>query len=200
MHPKHAELYAALAPAEVVHFYNRAVHSRLIPPVPEDRKPDVDFLLEQLQPYSHAEVVLTLANDTTITGMNIIEKLIERPIYMCARGETGEPLTDIHGNPLKYPLGHRRGEFAHVGGMSTAVSKRLRAPVHKSDNRIVISVKPNPKRAGSEAYNRFNQYVAGQSVNWHLINTIVTRADIRWDASKNFITLASPNQRGQNDN
>lgn len=189
MHERHKAVYSSLTNQEVDYLSKSLITKGFIPEPPAT----TDDLVNKLDPYSHADVVLTLANDPSEIGITIIEKLIARPIYMCARGETSETLTDMRGNPLKTPLGHRRHEPPFFPErLAVPISDHIRGVPRKIDNRIITAVIPNPKTPGSRAWARYNEYVVGKSVSWHLLNTAVIRPDINWDAKQGYITLVSP--------
>jgi hypothetical protein len=191
MMPQHAEVYRGLTADETAHLW-RALHDNCIvadepPPTP----PDPEQLLRVIGELSHAEVVLSLSRDTTEIGLQTVEKLIERPIYLCARGETSEPLTDIEGRPLRLPIGHRRGEPPGTGSPSVLVRSRMRARASRRDNRVITAIVPNPKQPGSDAFRRFKLYKVGLTCD-ECIALGVTRPDINWDARRGFITLGPP--------
>lgn len=55
--------------------------------------------------------------------------------------------------------------------------------------KIVFLVKENPKRKGSQAYNRFGKYMKAKTVGEYL-KLGGTRADLRYDENKGFIQIA----------
>jgi len=188
MHQRHQAVYDTLTQPEFEYLAQNLVNKRLLPGLPTSRKELIGWLSQ----YSHAEVVLSLANDPSEIGIDIVEKLIAKPIYMCARGETSEQLTDIQGNPILTPLGHRRHEPPYTSeGLTIKIKNHIKGVQRRIDTRIVTKVIPNPKRPGSAAYARFNEYVVGKSVAWHLGNTNLIRPDINWDSKHDFITLES---------
>jgi hypothetical protein len=55
---------------------------------------------------------------------------------------------------------------------------------------IKWNVKENPKRKGSQAHSRFAKYMKAKDVNEYL-KLGGTRADLRYDEMKGFLTLSS---------
>lgn len=142
---------------------------------------------------SHAEVVLSIASETSDLYLEIMERLIKKPIYLCARGETGIPTTDLAGNPLPYPIGHRRGEPPGTSAFSKFATKRDR-PITKVDRRTIENVQPNPKQPGSKAYEAYKLYRNGMTVS-EFLSLGGSRKDLVWDAKRGFITLDVPEWR-----
>lgn len=58
------------------------------------------------------------------------------------------------------------------------------------DQRVIKSVKPNPKREGAAAHARYNLYRVGMTVA-EFIKAGGTSADVSWDARKGFIELSA---------
>jgi len=189
--PQHAEIYTTLTPEETTHLW-RALHDgRIVAEEPPPTPPAPEQLLQVIGELSHAEVVLSLSRDTTEIGLRTVEKLIERPIYVCARGETSEPLTDIEGRPLRLPIGHRRGEVPGTGSPSGLVRARMRARTSRRDSRVITAVVPNPKQPHTAAFERFSLYKVGLTCD-ECVALGVTRPDINYDCRRGFITLGPP--------
>lgn len=137
---------------------------------------------------TQAEVVMTLATDTSQNAIETVERLIERPIYLCARGETGLPLTNIHGQPISTPVGQRR--LVASPGTPPEAIRRLMTRSAKRDHRTITwKQETNPKRAGSKAAGYFDMYQIGMSLD-ELDRAGVPRADIRYDISRGYIRVS----------
>lgn len=195
MIPAHAALYNNLSAPQAQIVASRLLQHGLVRPEQIlETYPDEDLsridgptIAQWCAPLSHAQVVLALVRERDELALSALEVLIEKPIYMCAPGETSEPLTDFLGRPLPLPVGHRRGSPPPQAQPEyTPPGPRASRSVH--DPRIIESIVPNPKRRGSEAYRRFNLYLVGQEVEASIRNG-VTRADVRWDSKMGFITL-----------
>ena len=197
MLPAHAALYRDLPPPAASHLASRLVEHGLVSPavvrstVGDDLgRVDGPTIASWCHDLSHAQVVLCLARDNSPVGLDAIEHLLRRPIYLCARGETGEVLTDIEGRPLPLPLGHRRGEAPSslpVPPMRTVRTSRN----FRRDPRIIVYVAPNPKQPSSSAWERYEHYRVGLSVEQvRLVG--VTTADIDHDVRRGFIRVALP--------
>lgn len=141
---------------------------------------------------SHAQVVLTLARETDTLALDTMDALLARPVYICADGETGEPLTDMLGRPLPLPVGMRRGEAPNTSPMPPM---RTRNPDQRStarrDPRVIVRMVPNPKQRGSAAHERYSFYALGMRVE-EALAAGVRRADIEHDQRKGYIELALP--------
>lgn len=198
MIPAHTALYHNLSAPQAQILASRLLEHGLVREAQIlETLPDEDFtkvsgpmVADWCRSLSHAQVVLALVRERDELALSALEVLIEKPIYMCAPGETSEPLTDCLGRPLPLPVGHRRGEPApETQPGYTPPGPRPVRSVH--DPRIIESVVPNPKRKGSAAYDRFKLYLVGQEVEASIRNG-VTRADVRWDAKMGFIVLRNP--------
>lgn len=149
-------------------------------------------ILKKLNPPDHLELVMAVAKDPSELAYEIMEKLIAKPIYMCARGETSQLILDAKERPIPTPQGQYRGMPKLMTRVAKPFKAQSRKIAQKVDNRRVTDVAPNPKKPGSIAYAHFNQYVHGKSVTWHVLNTDITLADIRYDASRKYIKLKTP--------
>jgi hypothetical protein len=189
---QHADLYYKLTQSETQALWTALHQQQLIQNPPPKRFKEVDqmiFAKEICSQLSHAEIVLSIANKSDDFYLNLMEKLIKKPIYLCARGETGVPTTDINGNPLPYPVGHRRGE--PTGTAANRFSTKPEKSFIKRDPRIIRNVVPNPKQPGTKTYERFKLYTEGMTVEQYLILG-GTRDDLNWDAKRGYITLDLP--------
>lgn len=106
-----------------------------------------------------ADVVMSLARDTTIDGIATIETLIDAKITRAAPKQKK--------TAAKAPRKPRR-----VG----------------RDDRIVQSVAPNPKKPNSKSFARYALYEVGVSVN-ELRERGITQADLNWDTERGFVVL-----------
>lgn len=198
MLPAHAALYRALPAPAAALLASRLLERGLVSEtvvrstVGDDlQKIDGLTIASWCQDLSHAQVVLCLAQETSPVGLEAIEHLLRRPIYMCARGETGEVLTDISGRPLPLPLGCRRGE-APVTSTALPSSVSIRNSSHmRRDPRVIVRVEPNPKRLGTAAYMRYQAYAVGLTIE-EVRTAGVTLTDVEHDTRRGFIELALP--------
>lgn len=114
----------------------------------------------------HAGVVLTLATETSRPGLQAIEVLVGHPIVewsatVAARAATA-PKLPARGVAVQKP--------------------------RDVDGKFVVSVVPNPKKPGSATHIRFAQWVVGRTVA-QCMSAGLTRADVDWDVSRNFVVL-----------
>lgn len=147
---------------------------------------------------SHVDLVLALADNRDALAVDIMEKLLDKPIYICARGETSVIVMDEKGRVVPTPRGHYRG-MPPIKNDPGALQfrERMRNYMATIDNRILTSKIKNPKKRGSKAHTHFEQYTVGKSLHWHRLNTEVTAADIRFDVKNNYITVVSPVEYAQ---
>lgn len=193
MYQKHAELYSTLSPAEA-----HAVWTSLqvVGQIPMQPPPDLtgEELAVRVSHLSHAEVVLSMARATAPVAVSAVEKLIARPIYHAARGESGlVPDTDVAGRPLQAPVSQRRGEVPRMEIVrpGIGITRAVGTYKYQHDPRIVVHVTPNPKRPGSAAHERYKLWTVGRTIDEHLASGI-TRADVRWDEKQGFVRAVTP--------
>lgn len=111
--------------------------------------------------YDQADVVLSLATDPTVVGIQVVEALIGKPIV-------------------------RRADPAKV---ARTRGPRKSVTVRKSDPRRIVYVSPeNPKKAGSASYDRFALYQVGMTID-EFVKAGGTMADVKWDAERSFIKI-----------
>lgn len=199
MIPAHTALYSALSPAQAALLTSRLISHGLVSADTVQRtvgqyldKVDGPIVAQWCAGLSHAQVVLTLSRETEPLALDTMEALLQRPMYMCARGETAEPLTDVEGRPLPLPLGRRRGEpmCSPEKGFIRRRMKDVRSRLPR-DPRIVQAVVPNPKRPGSASFSRFEVWQVGMSVTEARAAGLST-ADVSWDVSRGFVSLVLP--------
>lgn len=109
---------------------------------------------------SQAQVILAVAPDPSPEAVVALEKLVGRPI--------------VREAPAPVPA---------------AASPRPKgAAVRGSDKRVITSVAPNPKKAGSASHARYALYAVGMTVD-QFVAAGGTTGDVKWDLQKGFITL-----------
>lgn len=191
MIPAHADLVSRLTDTQATALAIRLALSDILP----TNLPDTVTgpMLAQIcteRRLSHAEVVLACAQESGEFWVTLLSTLLERPMYMCARGETGTPVTDIHGRPIPTPIGHRLGEQPQM----PTPPRRTRDRVHlhrKRDHRLIVDIVPNPKQPGSKSWHRFQLYREGMTVSEYKLAGGYPQ-DIGYDVAKNYIRLRMP--------
>jgi len=108
-----------------------------------------------------ADVVMTLAHDPSLRGVQVVEKLIGKPIV-------------------------RQRTVVSRTGSSGGGTPRKRVSVAKDDPRVISYVGPNPKKAGSASFDRFALYKVGMTVS-EFLAAGGTMGDVKWDAERSFI-------------
>lgn len=190
MIPPHAELYAQLTPVQALYLWRDLHEQGLVAEPPEPPLASGPHIADLCQGLSHAQVVLSIVSRTERIFYDIAEVLVRKPIYHCARGETGIPLTDIEGRPLPTPIGHRRGEPPAVPTTLVAARKRMQY-TQKLDPRVISSIVPNPKTPGTKAHHRYALYAEGMTVQQYLAAGGES-SDIRYDVNRGFIQVNLP--------
>jgi hypothetical protein len=188
MIPAHADLIARLTTDQATRLYRQLLDHELLPPQDEDPDPHTLSAACVSANLSHAEVVLSCASLADEDGVALVSALLERPMYRCARGETSSTITDIRGRPLATPICHRIGEAPQ---MPPTPPRMRRARPPRSDPRVIIELKPNPKLPTSASYGRYKLYAIGMTVDQY-VAAGGRMADVHYDAARGFITLQLP--------
>jgi len=184
----HVTLYSRLTPPQSLALWDHLYQSGLVSDPPDPRAASGDTLASKCSEISHAEVVMSIADKSTKFWCDVLDLLLQKPVYLCARGETGIPLTDLSGRPLPLPIGHRRGEAAGTGGMPKRVATRVQYQ-RKHDPRVIVKlVEKNPKIPNSKSYARFQIYRLGMTVSEYVALGGYP-ADIVNDVSKGYIVV-----------
>lgn len=105
-----------------------------------------------------ADVVMTLADDPTVLGVDVIEALVGKPIV-------------------------RRRKAEHV---ARTKGVRRSVTVRREDTRRIARVADNPKKPGSASHMRFALYRVGMTVS-EFLAAGGTMGDVKWDAERGFI-------------
>lgn len=108
---------------------------------------------------------------------------------------TGDPNPDSTDEPAINP-----DPFAGVDGPESDIGdnepteevKKTRQAAFSADAVITLLTESNPKKAGSQAHARFNNYKSGMTVK-QALESGLRRDDLNWDAARNFIAINSDN-------
>ena len=152
-----------------------------------------ETLAEACRSVDHVELVLSVS-DSEDSAM--IEQLMSRQII---RGPVG---VDRQASPHRRPNGSwsaGRRSAGSSGGSSGAPSapRQPRGPA-PPDNRVLASVAPNPKKAGSKAHEVYACYVQGQTVR-EFVAAVVAKGrsekdaldNLKYDIGRGFVQLAA---------
>lgn len=191
----HAELYSRLSSVQTFALWTELHRQHLVDDAPDPQLARGEVLAEKCQGLSHAEVVMSIAHRSETFWSDVLCVILRKPIYLCAKGETGAEMTDVLGRPLPLPIGHRRGEPLGTGGMPRKIASRLGGRVQyqrKSDPRVItILSEKNPKQPASKSYARFQMYYNGITVNEY-ISLGGSMSDVSHDTAKGFIRVDMP--------
>lgn len=125
-----------------------------------------------------------------ITGTAVFDacqkaELDQADVVTALSGESGdaarEVLSVITGKPVTKPE------------PQTASPRSAGSPI-KTDQRVVVAVKPNPKREGSKSHARYAGLQVGMTLAEVHAATGYTTGDVNWDTNekRNHIELAEP--------
>jgi hypothetical protein len=149
-----------------------------------------ETLAEACSKVDHVELVLSVS-DSEDSAM--IEQLMSRQII---RGPVG---VDRQASPHRRPNGSWSSGRSSAGRPAGAPSapRQPRGPA-PPDNRVLASVAPNPKKAGSKAHEVYACYAQGQTVR-EFVAAVVAKGrsekdaldNLKYDISKGFVQLAA---------
>lgn len=138
----------------------------------------------------HVELVLSVSDSEDAA---MIEQLMSKQII---RGPVG---VDRQASPHRRPNGSWSSGRSSAGRPATAstTTRQPRGPA-PPDNRVLATVAPNPKKAGSKAHSVYACYVQGQTVREFVDAVKATgksdkeaMENLKYDMSRGFVTLAS---------
>ena len=191
----HAEIYKKLTSVQTYALWSKLHQLGLVSTPPSPGESQGEFLAERCEHLSHAEVVLSIADRPEPFWCGVLDALLTKPVYLCARGETSVPVTDIEGNPLPMPIGHRRGEPAGTGDLPVRVCRRLGKSVQytrRIDHRVIKTIIDyNPKSPNTKSFDRFALYRVGMTVSEY-ISIGGRMGDIRNDVDRGYIVVDVP--------
>jgi len=184
-------MYSKLTLVQTYALWSYLYSENLVNSPPDPSQCSGELLGKECDQLSHAEVILAIADKKDIIWCDILCCLLEKPLYLCARGETGVPLTDIAGRPLPLPIGHRRGQGPGSGDIPRRIAKRVQYQ-RKFDPRVIVKiVDKNPKTPNTKSYFRFQIYKIGMNVNEY-VALGGTHGDIVHDVEKGYIVIDNP--------
>lgn len=190
MLPRYITLFSRLTPRESLLLWARLRQTGLLQTAPPDGLTG-RALGEACVSLMHSEVVTSIVDRPEPHWCDILDKLLDKPVYLCASGETGEPESREDAVPVLYPVGHRRGEPLGTGRIPYRIMSRVRVEP-KKDRRVVVYVqRPNPKRPGSASRDRYDLYREGMEVTEFLMLG-GTMGDVVHDSKKGLIRLDLP--------
>lgn len=131
-----------------------------------------------------ADVVCAVATDSSPLAVQAMEILAGIPVtvgHPCLSGPSPKPAPAPADASAEAPA-------------PAPKPREPRAPRGTvTDPRVIVAIRPNPKRPGSASHARYELYRLGMTVD-EAIAAGVKREDIAWDSapSRGFITLESP--------
>lgn len=188
---RHRELYGRLSRPQAYSLWTELWRAGLVESEPLVTMASGENLAVLCGDISHAEVVLCIANKFDKFWCDVMDVLLQQPMYMCARGETGVPMTDYEGRPLPLPIGHRRGQPLGSGGVPRKLGNRVQY-AKKHDPRVILRVQAeNPKMPQTKSFDRFALYRVGMTVSEY-VAVGGKMEDINHDSKKGFIEVGIP--------
>lgn len=133
----------------------------------EDPADSTELFLQRCEEtgLTQLELVMALRTDITPIGCLVLEALIAKPIARRAAADAFKKAPKVNGNV------HAR-------------------PARSVDERTITFVKPNAKKPGSAAYDRYNLYEVGMTIT-EFVKRGGTMGDVRWDLDKGNIQVSS---------
>ena len=116
---------------------------------------------------NHAQVVLAVAPDPSPEAVVALEKLVGRPIVREAMPQPNQRAPRVARDPN-----------------APRASRRM-------DNRVIVSVAPNPKKITSASHARYELYKVGQTID-EFLKAGGTTADVNWDIDRGFVVVEAP--------
>lgn len=173
--PRYEDAFASLTPQELA----RLLPAMGLPLVHPSQRPFTgrDLLEHARQCHiSHADVIMSLSQDTTPEAVAAVERLIMRPI------DRRTPY-EVNVSRLARPPGsHRQSSGTTPGARPGAIP----------DSHVIrLLTASNPKKPGSESHVRFAYYSDGMTVGQYLALG-GRRPDLVWDTDKGFIRTEEP--------
>jgi hypothetical protein len=181
---EHACRFTTLTDIESYILWSQLHKNGLVEPPTGPDKCTGEMLAFRCRPYSHADVVLSVATEYHPIWYSILGKLIGKPIYKCRRGESGIRILDDNGKPIANIARDR-------GRIQSSPSPRSR----RVDTRIItVLVDYNPKVG--RAATRFALYQNGQTVQ-EFLDLGGDRRDIGHDVERCYIRVDVAEIRGE---
>ena len=174
MIPRHAARFSDLQPAQATRLARTLGFLD-----PTDEEPVSGTTLYEMctaAGTSHAEVILCLSSSPDPEAVLIVETLMGRPIDVRRRGESAyDPVTGRLLDP-------KNGSSRPAGNARSSASRP------RVDNRVVVSVAPNPKKPGSASHTRYEAWAVGKTVSQCLTDGL-SGADVRHDTEHGHVVL-----------
>jgi len=145
----------------------------LIEAAPDNAQAEPDTLAALLQKVSHVDVVLACG---AVPDSFILETLMGQPL------SKDFPKTSQEG-------GVRGAKGTRVKAEKKPKSESTLSTAPVTDDRIIATVAPNPKKPSSKSFARYALYTVGISVA-DFISLGGLKADVKYDSEHSFITLS----------
>jgi hypothetical protein len=159
---RYRDNFAALTPEEATHAASAI--ARRHPTFPSATTGTALYDACASVPLDQADVVLSMARDSSAIGVVCLEKIVGSPIQ---RPTQKQPRTPKPKTP------------------------RAPRPELRDDRVVRLIATDNPKRPGSASHARFALYRDGMSVQ-EFCRLGGTRADVKWDAERGYISVEDP--------
>ena len=187
MSKTYTEIFQNLTEEQIDTVWSACAEAGVIPQMSEEHlendTPKADALADLLGDVDHADVIVACAS---IDDHTILEALTQKAVTRADH---------LEKQRIKQSTKHIRPNGSSSDPLEPKEPKEPRAPRDNNDNRIIATVKDNPKRPSSKAYARYAHYKVGMTVKEFVeLAGPEGLADIKYDSTKGFITLVSPEE------
>lgn len=170
---RHLSLFSSLSREEAIRALVRMEQDMILPRsigIPPGVSGQWLFDLCLERGLDHASVCFPLCRESDDIGVQTLTKLV------------GRPITAWMPRQQRLPLSRSSGSVPHAASNGGGFR----------GDQVVVSVAPNPKKAGSATWHRYRHWRAGDTVA-QCMERGLTRADVLWDidGSRRFVVLGT---------
>lgn len=179
----YVDIFATLTDEQLETIWSSCAEAGLIPQMSEEHLEGNTIavaLAELLGDADHADVIVACSS---VDDHTILEALTQKAVTKIDKAEKDR---------IKQSKKHIR---PNGSSSEPKEPKEPKAPRENVDNRIIATVKDNPKRPSSKAFARYAKYEVGMTVKDFVAEVGPEgAADIKYDTAKEFITLVTPEE------
>lgn len=195
---RYEELLEPLSPDQLRQIYNGLVQNGQLQ-AGTLSEITAETLAEACRSVDHVELVLSVSDSEDAA---MIEQLMSRQII---RGPVG---VNRQASPHRRPNGSwsasRRSAGSSGGSSGSSPAPRQPRGPAPADNRVFLTVAPNPKKAGSKAHQVYSCYVQGQTVR-EFVDAVRAQgkseadalSNLKYDLGKGFVSVGESSNAAQ---